>query len=365
MSTFCVSWALNNVRCAAVDKVILIAIAERCDDFGNADKEIYQIDIAEKADISVRSVQRRLKNLQAVGVVEIFTKQLAREKRVNTYKLNIEQVFDLTGKEKIGDNLSPIVEKGVDNSGPVEGEGDKLSPILEEIGDTAVSCISEINTTNCRLSQEIGDTAVSCIPKINTTNCRVSPEIGDKLSCISEDRRQSSVAYIEEIGDTAVSYGNNYLQYNTNTNTTQSSSMVDMAIDWFPSKSILNSIKDQDPGYIEFCLGTFRAYWLSHPKRRQSQGRFDSHFLKHLEVNRSKWDAAPKPMTSDWNPDPQVVEQLSGDGVPLGFIDEILPEFRMYWIDRKSVRPSWNKVFLKHAEKQYQFRQGDLSHVSN
>lgn len=321
MSTFCVSWALNNVRCAAVDKVILIAIAERCDDFGNADKEIYQIDIAEKADISVRSVQRRLKKLQAVGVVEIFTKQLAREKRVNTYKLNIEQVFNLTGKGKIGDNLSPIVEKGVDNSGPAEGEGDKLSPILEEIGDTAVSCISEINTTKCRVSPEIGDTAVS--------------------------------------------YGNNYLQYNTNTNTTQSSSMVDMAIDWFPSKSILDSFKDQDPGYIEFCLGTFRAYWLSHPKRRQSQGRFDSHFLKHLEVNRSKWDAAPKPMTSDWNPDPQVVEQLSGDGIPLWFLDDILPEFRMYWIDRKSVRPSWNKVFLKHAEKQYQFRQGDLSHVSN
>jgi len=54
-------------------------------------------------------------------------------------------------------------------------------------------------------------------------------------------------------------------------------------------------------------------------------------------------------ISSDWEPAPDVVAQLSQYGIPRDFIQAQIAEFVTYWSDRNEPRHSWNAKFLKQV----------------
>lgn len=54
------------------------------------------------------------------------------------------------------------------------------------------------------------------------------------------------------------------------------------------------------------------------------------------------------PMTKDWKPNEATYAILEKEGVPANVIDDVLPLFTYYWIERGDRRESWNTVFLNY-----------------
>lgn len=57
------------------------------------------------------------------------------------------------------------------------------------------------------------------------------------------------------------------------------------------------------------------------------------------------------PMHAAWEPSVRMQQQLLGAGLPTFMLNEILPGFRLYWIDRREVRSAreWNATFRAWA----------------
>lgn len=58
-------------------------------------------------------------------------------------------------------------------------------------------------------------------------------------------------------------------------------------------------------------------------------------------------------MHSDWRPTGDCVQACFDQGVTPEFIDEYLPRWRMFWIERGDQRATWNAVFLEQCAKEF------------
>ena len=54
-------------------------------------------------------------------------------------------------------------------------------------------------------------------------------------------------------------------------------------------------------------------------------------------------------LNPDWAPAPDVIAQLGQYGIPASFIEDQIPEFTTYWVERREPQHSWNAKFLKHV----------------
>jgi len=50
-------------------------------------------------------------------------------------------------------------------------------------------------------------------------------------------------------------------------------------------------------------------------------------------------------ISRDWRPDTEMVKQIKQLGIPLNFIDESVPEFIAYWMERNEAHHGWNAKF--------------------
>lgn len=60
-------------------------------------------------------------------------------------------------------------------------------------------------------------------------------------------------------------------------------------------------------------------------------------------------------MTLEWQPDATTVGVILRTGVPREFIDQVLPEFRLYWLDRACAKP-WGAALVAHVRRQWVMR---------
>ena len=58
-------------------------------------------------------------------------------------------------------------------------------------------------------------------------------------------------------------------------------------------------------------------------------------------------------IAANWEPDSEQLLQMAQLNIPVDFIREQLPEFRIYWRDRHETRHSWGAKFLQHVVKKY------------
>lgn len=57
----------------------------------------------------------------------------------------------------------------------------------------------------------------------------------------------------------------------------------------------------------------------------------------------------PALMPRDWRPNPESLGLLARQGIPARFLEDLVPEFELYWRERGGTSDNWDKVFRHHA----------------
>jgi len=222
-----------------------------------------QATIARKACCSTRTVQRKIKQLEDLGYLEIKRKIIKLNLKKNSYRIRLERDPDPVPEMHIGDNLSSISETpnladfGIATA-PVFSGLQSINPVAKtgqnQIGDK----LSLISLT--------GDIDDNLSPKLSTstTICRNdSDNLSPKLPTYTTDCRH--------IHDTAVSY-----EPSGSTTTTNIYILPDP---WFPDSETVNLLHDNSvpTGYIDDYLEEFCLYWRKE-KSKKSHSAWNSRF---------------------------------------------------------------------------------------
>ena len=129
--------------------------------------------------------------------------------------------------------------------------------------------------------------------------------------------------------------------------------------DWQPDAEWVKQCRHLNipEGFVHAQVSRFVAYWRERGLARHSWGNeFVDWALKHWRKEQTA--AAARERFSDmgwnWRPDDVAVEILVRDGVNRNFIEDAVPEFVLYWMERGTERDTWNPIFINHVQRQWQ-----------
>lgn len=77
----------------------------------------------------------------------------------------------------------------------------------------------------------------------------------------------------------------------------------------------------------------------------------DIHSEKHLKLPSNKNSVSA--MTNTWRPAKEVFEVVKFGGIPRDFVEGVLPEFRLYWSEKKILKDNWNKILIDHIRREW------------
>ena len=119
--------------------------------------------------------------------------------------------------------------------------------------------------------------------------------------------------------------------------------------------------------FVERELGAFR---LDQRDRNKKEYSWHHSFLKWVvaawEKQRSALSARvlESSMPPDWQPSEEAVSILEHGGITLGYIEETVPEFVLYWKEKGTVSSEWNSRFIAHVRRQWERYTHALEHDS-
>ncbi|MEK9650085.1 MAG: DnaT-like ssDNA-binding domain-containing protein [Gammaproteobacteria bacterium] len=58
-------------------------------------------------------------------------------------------------------------------------------------------------------------------------------------------------------------------------------------------------------------------------------------------------------MTNNWRPAREVFEVVKFAGISKEFVESLLPEFRLYWTEKKILKDNWNKILIDHIRREW------------
>lgn len=139
-----------------------------------------------------------------------------------------------------------------------------------------------------------------------------------------------------------------------------------VAPDWQPSDDALDILERSgiDRSFIEDAVPEFVLYWRENGRKdRQWNTRFIEHVRRQWAhyTNAINFDTEPRQIPEDWQPDDAVFDILRMANIDAEFARQLLPEFRLYWLDSRQLQRSWNSKFLQHVKYQWaqRHRMGD------
>lgn len=127
---------------------------------------------------------------------------------------------------------------------------------------------------------------------------------------------------------------------------------------WQPDKNWLgfcnqHGIPEQ---FTHSLVPEFIAYWRDAGKSQKSWGNTFFRWTKKKwveEQGRRKLGEMETTMSANWAPSPDAIEILANGGVSLGFIEDSIPEFILYWRERGAAQGTWNTQFIQHIRRQW------------
>lgn len=125
--------------------------------------------------------------------------------------------------------------------------------------------------------------------------------------------------------------------------------------DWLPSEDAVSILEHAGVSlsFIEDAVPEFVLYWR---ERGVSNSEWNSKFIAHVRRQWVKYthalenDTTPRPVPADFRPDPACLDVLAMANIDIDFALAQLPEFILYWQDRKEAHGSWNTKFLQHVK---------------
>lgn len=128
---------------------------------------------------------------------------------------------------------------------------------------------------------------------------------------------------------------------------------------WQPDEQLLRQLALHGiPGtFIESEREDFVTYWAERGEPAFSwNAKFRSQVIRRWrerESHEAAGDRGPQPITPDWEPAADALEILLRAGVSHHFVEDAVPEFVLYWIERGEVARTWNSRFVSHVKRQW------------
>jgi len=143
-----------------------------------------------------------------------------------------------------------------------------------------------------------------------------------------------------------------------------------MPAHWQPSTDVCRQLKLQNipQPFIDAQVPEFVLYWQSRDSGfvPSWDARFYRHVVRAWREEEVKFpiqpEQTPAPMHRHWQPDADAIAILMQGGIPGDFIEEALPEFVLYWMERGDTRNTWNASFIQHVRRQWLRLTESLAH---
>ena len=305
MSIKAVNWALNDVQCQPDFKVILIAMGERADDNGLCFPT--QSELAKKTCIPLRTLKRKVQHLVELDVITKVTKQVERNLRRNTYRLHLEQRFNMLDKHPVvskqdSANLAPLIIQ------PENTDGATVAPLI-------------VPTRHHQEQQW-------CHPDgtINSaTHVAYKPSVNHQYSNTSSlNTTEASVFDSKPV---------------------PSRQRITLTTDWQPSEHVFDKLSFARGITRQFAMEQLDGFVLYHDQTTDRQQAFDSKFHSHVIRNWEMSKTEARPLAKSWKPDELTVRRLRQGGISEDFIDERAIEFVIYWLENGKSDTGWNAKF--------------------
>jgi len=128
---------------------------------------------------------------------------------------------------------------------------------------------------------------------------------------------------------------------------------------WSPDETTLNQLAQHNipSGFALQQLPEFITYWRDRNERHHSWGsKFHQHVLRKwrdYETKRHQKDQEA-PIESNWKPSLDAMEILvEKAGIRQEFVEDAIPEFVLYWLERGEKHRTWNTKFVQHVRVQW------------
>ncbi len=129
--------------------------------------------------------------------------------------------------------------------------------------------------------------------------------------------------------------------------------------DWQPELDVMRQLAQYNIP-AEFCsaqIPEFVTYWTERGEPRYSWGsRFIKHVLRLWREQQTE-DARrgqETTMNRDWQPSRDAFDILTRQaGINGNFVEDAIPEFVLYWMERGESASTWNSRFIMHVKRQW------------
>lgn len=132
-----------------------------------------------------------------------------------------------------------------------------------------------------------------------------------------------------------------------------------IATRWQPDEEVLRQIALHGIPrvFAEAQLDEFVLYWSDRGEPAFSwNAKFRAHVIRRWreqEASTGVQEDVPRPIGADWEPGPDAMEILVRAGVSRHFVEDAVPEFVLYWTERREASRTWNSRFVTHVKRQW------------
>jgi len=128
---------------------------------------------------------------------------------------------------------------------------------------------------------------------------------------------------------------------------------------WSPDEEVIRqlALHGISREFVDAQLDEFVTYWSDRGDPAYSwNAKFRSHVIRRWrehEATAATQEDVPRPISPDWEPGPDAMEILQRAGVSRHFVEDAVPEFVLYWTERKEAARTWNSRFVTHVKRQW------------
>ena len=127
---------------------------------------------------------------------------------------------------------------------------------------------------------------------------------------------------------------------------------------WQPEKELLDQILEYGIPE-EFAYGQVEDFRHLNQEKEEKNKSWGIKFLRFVIKQWRQKEATEnqkkkrKPIDTNWKPEDEAREILVRSGVDNHFIDKEIPEFVLYWSEKKEESDIWNSKFIAHIRRQW------------
>ena len=136
------------------------------------------------------------------------------------------------------------------------------------------------------------------------------------------------------------------------------SSEPDVSMNFYPSEDLVKQACNLgiEEDFLGDQLPSFNLFWKGKDlKPHLKESKFLQYALKNWrEKEKIEYQESKKVLIdSNWRPSEDAISILKSLDINDSFIESLLPEFILFWKEKRIKSNSWNSTFLNHVKKQW------------